>query len=156
MSFHTNIQSNYQPHSYIYSSDFKPDRMAVISTLHRIASVAIERILLMMNNTEMCRIRRLRSIQEVLLFLNGNHADAGLPGDRGDFYRRKLADQMHVTFAIEGVTHNNVMAVVETAIVLENETRKVLEKNAKDRHVAPNVEIDETILNILSRISDIF
>lgn len=130
--------------------------MSVITTLHRIASVAIERIMLMMNNTEMCKIRRLENIDQAVLFLTGKHDDEGKSGDRGDFYRRKLADQMHVTFAVEGVTHNNVLSVVEAARILEFETRKALGESAKTRDVAPNVEIDETILNILARLADVF
>ena len=109
-----------------------------------------------MNNTEMCRIRRLENIDQALVFLAGNHDDEGKSGDRGDFYRRKLADQMHVTFAVEGVSHNNVQSVVEAAIVLERETRKALADSAKSREVAPSVDIDETILDILARLADIF
>lgn len=112
--------------------------------------------MLMMNNTEMCKIRRLENIDQALVFLAGKHDDEGLSGDRGDFYRRKLADQMHVMFAVEGVTHTNVQSVVEAAIVLERETRKVLADCAKSREEAPHVEIDETILDILARLADIF
>lgn len=138
------------------SFDFTPDRMSVITTLHRIASVAIQRIMLMMNNTEMCRIRRLENIDQALMFLSGQHDDNGLSGDRGDFYKRKLADQIHVQFAVEGVNHNNVLSIVEAAIVLERETRKALGQSAKSRAMAPSVDIDDTILNILSRIADVF
>ncbi|XP_060584549.1 uncharacterized protein LOC132740623 [Ruditapes philippinarum] len=156
MSYHTSYQLVRKPLSDSRSFDFNPDRMAVITTLHRIASVAIERVMLMMNNTEMCKIRRLDNIEQALIFLAGNHDDEGMSGDRGDFYRRKLADQMHVAFAVEGVTHYNVFSVVKAAIVLEQETRKALAESAKSRDVAPYVEIDETILDILARLADIF
>ncbi|KAL4236521.1 hypothetical protein ACF0H5_004907 [Mactra antiquata] len=156
MSYHTSYQLVRQPLSRFESHDFKPDRMAVITTLHRIASVALQRIMLMMNNTELCKIKRLDNVDQVLLFLSGQHDDNGLSGDRGDFYKRKLADQIHTTFAVEGVTHKNVQSIVEAAIVLERETRNVLGQSAKSRALAPTVDIDETILNILSRISDVF
>ena len=104
----------------------------------------------------MCKIRRLQNINEALLFLSGKHDDVGLSGDRGDFYKRQLADQIHVTFGVEGVTHDNVVSVVEAAITLEKETRQALRNSAQSRYSAPVVDIDENILNILARIADVF
>ncbi|XP_052777164.1 uncharacterized protein LOC128214638 [Mya arenaria] len=145
-----------KPESRFRSFDFKQDRMSIITALNRIASVAMERIMLMLNNTELCTIRRLSNIREALMFLQGKFDDPKLPGDTGEFYRRKLADQIHVTFAVEGVTHDNVLSVVEAAIVLERETRRTLSTSAYSRETAPPVDIDETILNILTRIADVF
>lgn len=156
MSYQANYTLVRAPETRTESFEFKPDRMAVINTLNRIAQVAQERIMLMMNNTEMCKVRRMRNMADVLTFLNGQHDDQGMSGDRGDFYRRKLADQLHVTFAVEGVTHNNVVSVVEAAIILERETRRVLASSAQGRDIAPTVNIDDTILNILARIADLF
>ncbi|KAH3779489.1 uncharacterized protein LOC127842911 [Dreissena polymorpha] len=156
MSYHVNYQLVKQPESRFRSFDFKPDRMSVVTALNRIASVAQERILLMLNNTGMCAIRRLANIREALMYLEGKFDDPKLPGDTGEFYRRKLADQLHVTFAVEGVTHTNILSVVEAAIILERETRRALADSAKSRFVAPSVEIDETILEILARIADVF
>lgn len=155
MSYHTSYQLVRQPESRFRSFDFKPDRMAVVTALNRIATVAIERIMLMMNNTQLCPLRRLSTIQEALFFLQGKY-ESSLPGDTGDFFRRKLADQLHVTFAVDGVTHDNILSIVEAAIILEQETRRVLASSAKSRDVAPKVDIDETIINILARIADVF
>jgi len=156
MSYHTAYTLVRKQESQLRCSEFKQDRMTVISALNRIASVAIERIMLMMNNTGMCLIRRLSNIQEALLFLQGKFDDPKLPGDTGEFYCRKLADQIHVQFAVDGVTHYNVLTVVEAAIVLERETRKAMSRGACNRDSAPSVDIDETILNILARIADVF
>lgn len=136
--------------------EMKPDRMAVITQLNRIALVACERIMLLLNNSEMTKKRRMESMADVLKYLKGEHDDVGLCGDRGDFYRRKLAEQIHLSFAVEGVTHNNIMSVVESAIVLERETRQALQCSALSRTRAPHVSIDETILNILCRMADVF
>jgi hypothetical protein len=46
------------------------------------------------------------------------HEDVGMSGDRGDFYRRKLAEQIFLNFGISGVNHTNVMVLVESAINL--------------------------------------
>ncbi|KAK3595290.1 hypothetical protein CHS0354_010900 [Potamilus streckersoni] len=135
---------------------FKRDRMAPITTLNRIATVACERIVLMLNNTEIVKELRLKSMNDVLKYLNGQHDDLGLSGDRGDFYRRKLAEQMYLNFSIQGVDHTNVMSVVEAAILLERETRKTFGSSTQNRDWAPSVEIDETILDILTRIAGIF
>ena len=136
--------------------EMRTDRMAVITQLNRIATVACERIMLMMNNAEMTKKRRMTTMEDVLTYLNGERDDVGLCGDRGDFYRRKLAEQLHLSFAVEGVTYANIMSIVEAAIVLEQETRQALQGSAISRTRAPHVSIDETILNILSRIADVF
>ena len=105
MSYHTSYKLVSKPESRFQSFDFTPDRMAVITALNRIATVAIERIMLMMNNSELVPIRRLSNIQEALMFLQGKY-DSERPGDTGDFFRRKLADQLHVTFAVDDNTRN--------------------------------------------------
>lgn len=118
--------------------------------------VACERIILMMNNTGLVKERRLSSMNQVLTYLIGRHDDIGLSGDRGDLYRRKLAEQIFLAFAINGVDHNNVVVIVESAIQLEQETRRILMGSANTRFSAPGVRIDEQVLNILARIAEIF
>jgi hypothetical protein len=49
-----------------------------------------------------------------------------MSGDRGDFYRRKLAEQIFLNFGISGVNHTNVMVLVESAINLEKTTHAVI------------------------------
>lgn len=110
----------------------------------------------MMNNTRLLKEKRITSMDEVLVYLQGYHDDVGLSGDRGDFYRRKLAEQIFTTFAIDGVTHRNVMAVVEAAISLNRETSRILKMSARDREWGPVINIDDGILNILARIADLF
>lgn len=90
------------------------------------------------------------------MYLQGNHADVGLSGDRGDLYRRKLAEQMYLNFRIQGVDHNNVMVVVAAALGLEKQTRGILSDGASNRDLAPPILIDDQVLNILARIADVF
>lgn len=118
--------------------------------------VACQRILLMMNNTELLSIPRLSSIDEALMYLQGLHADVGLSGDRGDLYRRKLAEQMYLNFRIQGVNHNNVVQIVAAALDLEKQTRRILSDAASNRDVAPPILLDDQILNILAKIADVF
>ncbi|XP_022318096.1 uncharacterized protein LOC111121221 [Crassostrea virginica] len=134
----------------------KIDMMAPVTTMNRIAQVACERIILMMNNTELVKERRLSSMDQVLSYLTGKHDDVGLSGDRGDLYRRKLAEQIFLAFAVDGIDHNNVTVIVESAILLERETRRILMGSANSRFSAPGVNIDEQVLNILARIAEIF
>lgn len=108
-----------------------------------------------MNNTGLVKERRLSSMNQVLTYLIGRHDDVGLSGDRGDLYRRKLAEQIFLAFAINGVDHNNVVVIVESAIQLEQETRRILMGSANTRFSAPGVRIDEQVLNILARIAEI-
>jgi hypothetical protein len=89
------------------------------------ASVAIQHIILMMNDTEMCKIR-LENIQQVLVYLEGNHEDEGKPGDRGHLYRNLLASQISVNYDVEDVSHNNVLFIVKAAIALRDGTSKAL------------------------------
>lgn len=109
-----------------------------------------------MNNTELVKERRLSSMDQVLSYLTGKHDDVGLSGDRGDLYRRKLAEQIFLAFAVDGIDHNNVTVIVESAILLERETRRILMGSANSRFSAPGVNIDEQVLNILARIAEIF
>lgn len=131
---------------------FDPDTMSVITTFNKIAVTASERITLSMNETEMYE-HKLSDIRKVLSLLKGEF-EADLPGDTGDYFRRKLANQLHLTYAIDGLTHNNILPVVESAIILEEATRRVLTKSTK-RAEAPSIEIDDTILDILTRISGV-
>jgi hypothetical protein len=57
---------------------------------------------------------------------------------------------------VDGVDHNNVVVIVEAAIKLERETRRILMSSADTRYSAPGVNIDEQVLNILARIAEIF
>ncbi|XP_021358655.1 uncharacterized protein LOC110453812 [Mizuhopecten yessoensis] len=132
------------------------DSMASIRTMNRIAQVAIERIILMMNNTNLIKERRISSIAQVQTYLRGCHDDVGMSGDRGDFYRRKLAEQIHINFNVNGVTHSNVEVVVDTAIQLEKRTRATLSGCAFNTQSAPSFEIDDPILDILAKIADVF
>ncbi|XP_060082687.1 uncharacterized protein LOC132561978 [Ylistrum balloti] len=132
------------------------DSMAPVRTMNRIAQVAIERIILMMNNTKLIKERRISTIQQVQTYLRGNHDDIGMSGDRGDFYRRKLAEQIYVNFNVSGVTHSNIEVIVETAIQLEKRTQALLAGCAFNTNAAPSVQIEDPILDILSKIADVF
>ena len=111
--------------------------------------------MLLMNNTQMVKNRRMTCMDDVMLFLSGNHDDVGLSGDRGDFYRRKMAEEIYTAFAVHGVTHGNVMTVIMGAIDLERETRMIIEEGGCDRSKAPPVNIDNTVLDILARIANL-
>lgn len=95
-------------------------------------------------------------MDQVLVYLRGLHDDVGLSGDRGDFYRRKLAEQIALAFAIDGVNHNNVDIIVETAIQLERKTRQILTNCALNPGSVPPFDVSEDIMDILSRIAEIF
>uniref|UniRef100_K1QDU1 Uncharacterized protein n=2 Tax=Magallana gigas TaxID=29159 RepID=K1QDU1_MAGGI len=157
VDLHTMANDLIRPAVTLYrETDPKIDMMAPVTTMNRIAQVACERIILMMNNTGLVKERRLSSMNQVLTYLIGRHDDIGLSGDRGDLYRRKLAEQIFLAFAINGVDHNNVVVIVESAIQLEQETRRILMGSANTRFSAPGVRIDEQVLNILARIAEIF
>ncbi|XP_048255897.1 uncharacterized protein LOC125382067 [Haliotis rufescens] len=147
-------QVNYQLSARDPAVTASPDRMYPVSTLHRIALVSCERILLLMNNTRMLRHTRLSTMDDVLLYLNGMHDDVGLSGDRGDFYRRKLAEELYTTFSVHGVDYTNIDAVVAGAIDLERQTRFILAESGRRRDRAPPVHYDEQVLDILARIAD--
>lgn len=132
------------------------DRMAPVSALNRIANVAGERIMLMMNNTELCRHGRMRTMNDVLTYLSGNHDDVGFIGDRGDFYRRKLAEQLFLTFAVQGVDHTNVQMIVHAAIKLQRDTSQILGDSLWCKERVPGVVIDDDILDILAKIADMY
>lgn len=132
------------------------DSMAPVRTMNRIAQVAIERIILMMNNTKLIKERRLSSIEQVQTYLRGNHDDVGMCGDRGDFYRRQLAEQIYLNFNVRGVSHSNIEAIVDTAIQLERRTRAILSGSAFNTQAAPSIQVDDPILDILSKIADVF
>lgn len=94
-------------------------------------------------------------MKQVLTYLHGMHDDVGMSGDRGDFYRRKLAEQIFLKFGISGVNHTNVLALVEAAINLEKGTRQLMSEGGLTRD-APHIDIDETILDILARLADLY
>lgn len=72
--------------------------MSRVAVLNRIATRAIQQIILMMNNTRLLnKPNAVVYIDDVFVYLTGNHHDVGLSGDRGDFYRRKLAEQIFLT-----------------------------------------------------------
>jgi hypothetical protein len=121
--------------------------MAAIAHLHRTASVAIEHIILMMDDTERCKIRPLENIQQVLVYLNGNHEDEGKPGDRGYIYRKLLAKQIQATCDVQGVSHDDVLSIVNAAIDLQRKTSEALRTKSGD------VEIDMTMQPILERLA---
>lgn len=118
--------------------------------------VALEKIMLMMNNTNLIKERRITNMAQVQTYLRGCHDDVGMPGDRGDFYRRKLAEQIYIHFNVEGVTHTNIEVVVDTAIQLEKRTRQILSGCAFNTQSAPSIQLDDPILDILSKIADVF
>ncbi|KAL8571666.1 hypothetical protein ACOMHN_056622 [Nucella lapillus] len=131
------------------------DRAAPVSLLHRIATVGIERFILMMNNTLLLtRHHRLANIYEVVDYLLGNHDDVDCSGDRGDFYRRKLAEQIYVLFGVHYVTHTNVLSLVRDTIQLESDARHALAQCGTHRQTAPPIPVDDQVLDVLARIAD--
>lgn len=92
---------------------------------------------------------------QVVDYLLGNHDDIGCNGDRGDFYRRKLAEQIYVNFRVHYITHMNVLDLVYSIIKLEHDTRLALEKYGANRCSAPFIHIDSQVLDVLARIADI-
>lgn len=88
-------------------------------------------------------------------YLLGNHVDINCNGDRGDFYRRKLAEQLYVNFGIHYITHDNVFTLVTEAIQLEVDTRHALASCGSMRKTAPPIYVDPQVLDILARIADL-
>lgn len=133
----------------------KPDLAAPVSQLNRIALVAMERFILMMNNTLLLtKHHRLANIYEVVDYLLGNHDDVHCNGDRGDFYRRKLAEQIYLNFGVHNITHDNVFNLVRDTIQLESDTRFALAECGYSRNAAPPIEIDSQVLDVIARIAD--
>lgn len=123
--------------------------------MNRMALVAFERFILMMNNTLLLtRHHRLANIQQVVDYLLGSHDDIGCNGDRGDFYRRKLAEQIYLNFGIHYITHQNVLNLVRDTIKLERETRLALETCGAHRTSAPYIHVDQQVMDVLARIAD--
>ena len=87
-------------------------------------------------------------------YLLGNHDDVHCNGDRGDFYRRKLAEQIYVNFGVHYVTHDNVLNLVRDTIQLEADTRQVLAVCGGKRDDVPPINIDPQVLDVLARIAD--
>jgi hypothetical protein len=149
-----NSSSSQKPQSQ--SLNFIPDRMMPVSTMHRMALKASEKIILLMNNTELLtRHYRLASMNDVLVYLTGNHEDQGMPGDRGDFYCRKLAEQLYVHYGIQNIDHYNVLAFVEGLVGLEHDCRSILCQFACQRAEAPPITVDGQILDIIGRLTDL-
>nr|KAG5701175.1 hypothetical protein BaRGS_023284 [Batillaria attramentaria] len=133
----------------------KPDRAAPLSILNRIALVACERFILLMNNTVLLtKHHRLANMQQVVDYLLGNHDDIGCNGDRGDFYRRKLAEQIYINFGIHNITHQNVLNLVRDTLQLEEDTRQALAIYGSERSAAPYIRVDDQVLDVLARIAD--
>lgn len=126
--------------------------MSRVAVLNRIATRAIQQIILMMNNTRLLnKPNAVVYIDDVFVYLTGNHHDVGLSGDRGDFYRRKLAEQIFLNCAIQGIDHCNVVTVVRAAADLENASRLALAGELPH----DSVEIDYVMLDILRKIAGI-
>ncbi|CAG5130688.1 unnamed protein product [Candidula unifasciata] len=139
------------------SLNFTPDRMMPVSTMHRMALKASEKIMLLMNNTQLLtRHHRLANMNDVLVYLTGNHEDQGMPGDRGDFYRRKLAEQLYLHYAIQNIDHTNVLIFVEGLVRLEHDCRHILSQLGCRRSEAPPVNIDGQTLDIIGRLADLY
>ncbi|KAK3782548.1 hypothetical protein RRG08_061778 [Elysia crispata] len=136
---------------------FSPDHMMPVTTLHRMALKACEKIILLMNNTRMLtRHHRLSCMNDVLIYLTGNHEDQGMPGDRGDFYRRKLAEQIYIHYSIQNVDHTNILALIDGILRLEHECRMTLANCGTQRDQAPPVNVDGQILDIIGRLADLY
>lgn len=136
---------------------FTPDRMMPVTTMHRMALKASEQVILLMNNTRMLtRHHRLTCMNDVLIYLTGNHEDQGLPGDRGDFYRRKLAEQLYIHYSIENVDHTNILNLMEGILHLEQDCRMTLARCGTERNVAPPISVDCQILDIIGRLADFY
>lgn len=155
MSYRVGYQLTSTPSTQTMKTSYERDRVASVMTMNRIAHLACERFLVLMNNTLLIKEHRLSSMNQLLKYLHGMHEDVGMSGDRGDFYRRKLAEQIFLNFGISGVNHTNVMVLVESAINLEKTTRRLMSEGALTRD-APGVGIDETILDILARLADMY
>uniref|UniRef100_A0A0L8IBD5 Uncharacterized protein n=1 Tax=Octopus bimaculoides TaxID=37653 RepID=A0A0L8IBD5_OCTBM len=124
--------------------------MTRAAVLNRIATRVIQRLILMMNETHMLiPPNSVKNIHDVLLYLSGGHEDVGMSGDRGDFYRRKLAEQIYLNFAIQGIDHYNVIAVIKAAIDLEEISKLVMFGELSEENIA----IDDRMFSILARIS---
>ncbi|GFN95029.1 hypothetical protein PoB_002153500 [Plakobranchus ocellatus] len=148
---------NSTPQTKLECTSFTPDRMMPVSTMHRMALKACEKIILLMNNTRMLtRHHRLHCMNDVLVYLTGNHEDQGMPGDRGDYYRRKLAEQIYIHFSIQNVDHTNVLALVDGLLRLEHDCRMTLANCGAKRDQAPPINVDSQILNIIGRLADIY
>ena len=91
---------------------------------------------------------------QVVDYLLGNHDDVNCSGDRGDFYRRKLAEQIYINFGVHYITHDNVLNLVRDAIQLESDTRHALAKCGAQRVSAPSINVDSQVLDVLARIAD--
>lgn len=124
--------------------------MTRAAVLNRIATRVIQRLILMMNDTHMLiPPNSVKTIHDVLLYLSGGHEDVCMPGDRGDFYRRKLAEQIYLNFAIQGIDHYNVITIIKAAIHLEEDSKSVMFGELPDDYIA----IDDRMFSILARIS---
>jgi hypothetical protein len=78
------------------------------------------------------------------------HEDVGMSGDRGDFYRRKLAEQIFLNFGISGVNHTNVMVLVESAINLEKTTRRLMSEGALTRDAQTGAKVTTILVEFIN------
>ncbi|VDI55508.1 Hypothetical predicted protein [Mytilus galloprovincialis] len=155
MSYRVGYTLASTPSTQTMRTSFQRDRVAPVMSMNRIAQLACERFLVLMNETLLIKEHRLSNMSQVLKYLNGMHEDVGMSGDRGDFYRRKLAEQIYLKFGISGVNHTNVIVLVESAISLERASRQLMSEGGLTRD-APPIDIDETVLDILARLADMF
>ncbi|GFR89799.1 hypothetical protein ElyMa_006134400 [Elysia marginata] len=157
MNVEYQLLRNSTPHRNTECIRFSPDHMMPVTTMHRMAVKACEKIILLMNNTRMLtRHHRLSCMNDVLIYLTGNHEDQGLPGNRGDFYRRKLAEQIYVHYSIENVDHTNILTLMEGILMLEQECRMTLASCGTRRDQAPPINVDCQILDIIGRLAGLY
>lgn len=78
-----------------------------------------------------------------------------MPGDRGDFYRRKLAEQIYLHYSIQNIDHINILALIEGLLRLEHDCRAILSAQACQRSTAPPVNVDGQILSVIGRLAEI-
>ncbi|GAB1602732.1 hypothetical protein Ahia01_000553200, partial [Argonauta hians] len=124
--------------------------MTRAAVLNRIATIAIQRLILMMNDTNMLiPPNSVKTVNDVIYYLKGKHIDIGLSGDRGDFYRRKLAEIIYLNFAIQGVDHINVLSIVNAAVHLEKVSRMILLGRMREQ----DIDISDRMFSVLSKIS---
>jgi len=127
-----------------------------VATMHRMALKASQKLILLMNNTTLLtRHHRLTSMNEILVYLTGHAEDEGMPGDRGDFYRRKLAEQLYHHFNIYNVDHTNVLDFVCAVVRLEHETRNALTRCPRMPDAAPHINVDDQVLDMVGRLSNV-
>ena len=85
----------------------------------------------------------------------GHHEDEGMPGDRGDFNRRMLSEQIHHHFHIYNLDHTNILQFIDGLICLEKDCRMILSRLGGEKLNVPPVRVDDQILDIVGRLADV-